>query len=101
MPVPDCGPPTGKTVLVIERDASVRTLLKTVLGPCGFTVLEGGGVHAMEICRALGRRVDVILTEEPVAFNGIPVVRLPKPFTLPDLVASLDTAIESGGGDNT
>ena len=91
----DSGPRASRTVLVIEPDPDVRRLLKTVLDQSGFTVLEGVGVHAVGFCRAVGTRVDVVLSEDPVAANGIPVVTLRKPFALPQLVASLDAAIDS------
>ena len=97
MPATGSGSRPPSTILVIERDLDVRKLVATVLGQRGFTVLEGAGAHAMELCRALGERVDVLLSEDPMPANGIPSVILKKPFSLPELVASVEAATNGHG----
>ncbi len=85
------------TVLVIESDAAVRGLLRSILRQHGFGVKEGAGAHALEMCRALGDPVDVILCEDGLPTEtGIPVVPLEKPFAIPELIADVRAALEGG-----
>ncbi len=54
----------SETVLVVEDDATVRALAKSVLGGAGYRVLEAaGGRAAIEICAGEGGRIDLIVTD--------------------------------------
>jgi DNA-binding response OmpR family regulator len=86
----------SKIVLVLDREAAIRTLLKAVLTENGYRVREGSGVHALKLCEASGERVDVILSEEPLGDSGKPVIVLPKPFAIPNLLASIVAALPDG-----
>jgi signal transduction histidine kinase len=52
----------AETVLLVEDDAALRALLRTVLAQRGFTVLEAAdGAEALAL--ADGRRVDLVVTD--------------------------------------
>ena len=80
----------AKTILVIEDDASVATMLKDVLGPTGYDVLVEGdgerGLHAFE-----ANAIDLVLTDVLLpklqGFDLIPKIRALDP-RVPILVMS-------------
>jgi two-component system cell cycle sensor histidine kinase/response regulator CckA len=53
-----------ETVVVVEDDASVRTLVRIMLGDCGYQVLEAPDADAaMELCDDHPDGVDLLLTD--------------------------------------
>jgi CheY-like chemotaxis protein len=82
------------TVLIIDSDEAIRGLIRSILGQQGFEVIEGAGAHALAMCRALGEPVDVVLCEDGLpGESAIPVVPLPKPFIIGELVGYLHSAV--------
>jgi two-component system cell cycle sensor histidine kinase/response regulator CckA len=58
---PDRG---SETILVVEDDESLRSLIRTVLKANGYTVLEASrGEEALEICKNHPGAIDLILTD--------------------------------------
>jgi CheY-like chemotaxis protein len=60
------GPAPGgtETVLLVEDDDAIRLLARRVLDTCGYTVLEASnGEAAVEIARATGRPIDLLITD--------------------------------------
>ena len=54
----------SETILLVEDEEGVRTLVAQVLREQGFTVLEAkSGSEASRICRELARPVDLLLTD--------------------------------------
>ncbi len=54
----------SETVLLVEDEESVRSLARTILEGYGYTVLEAGsGEKALEIVRAHGRPIHLVLTD--------------------------------------
>jgi CheY-like chemotaxis protein len=57
-------PGGSETILLVEDEEGVRTLVAQVLREHGFTVLEArSGSEAAGICRELGRPVDLLLAD--------------------------------------
>jgi two-component system, cell cycle sensor histidine kinase and response regulator CckA len=58
-------PPGGKeTILVVDDEAAVRSLVRISLSEVGYTVLEAGdGVEALEAYRRHGRSIDLVLID--------------------------------------
>jgi DNA-binding response OmpR family regulator len=84
----------ARIILVLDRDPAIRALLTCVLRQAGFSVREGSGSHALDLCNATGQRVDCVLAEEPMHSRaGVPVVLLSKPFFIRDLTAKLEAAL--------
>jgi CheY-like chemotaxis protein len=53
-----------ETVLVVEDDDQVRTVVMRILLGLGYQVLEApGGRRAIEILRSVGREIDLVLTD--------------------------------------
>jgi two-component system, cell cycle sensor histidine kinase and response regulator CckA len=54
----------SETILLVEDEASLRTLTRTMLEQNGYTVLEaGGGEEAMEVARRADCHIDLLLTD--------------------------------------
>jgi two-component system, cell cycle sensor histidine kinase and response regulator CckA len=54
----------SETVVVVEDDASLRTLVRIMLGDCGYEVLEAADADAaMELCDEHPDGVDLLLTD--------------------------------------
>jgi two-component system, cell cycle sensor histidine kinase and response regulator CckA len=54
----------SETVVVVEDDASLRTLVTIMLGGCGYEVLEAADADAaMELCGEHPNGVDLLLTD--------------------------------------
>ncbi|HLY62032.1 MAG TPA: PAS domain S-box protein [Terriglobia bacterium] len=54
----------SETILVVEDEESVRTLVRAVLGASGYTVLEASrGVDALTICEGQNGNIDLMLTD--------------------------------------
>jgi len=52
------------TILVADDDPGVRQLVQEVLADGGFEVLMArDGVHALALCRAHGKEIDIVLTD--------------------------------------
>jgi len=62
----------SETVLLVEDDDRVRTLVATMLRRCGYAVLDAdGGERALEIARAHRGSIDLLLTDVVMpAMNG-------------------------------
>lgn len=55
---------TGKTILLVEDDESVRLATRLCLETRGFKVLDASdGEKALEICRYFGDRIDLVITD--------------------------------------
>jgi two-component system cell cycle sensor histidine kinase/response regulator CckA len=53
-----------ETILIVEDEASVRTLCASVMEQLGYQVLvAGGGLEALEKCRQYPARIDLLLTD--------------------------------------
>ena len=53
-----------ETVLVVEDEASVRSLVRTILEKSGYTVIAArNGEAALELCENAPRRVDLLLSD--------------------------------------
>ena len=53
-----------ETILLVEDDESVRTLVSLLLKDCGYHVLEAsGGQEAIALCEADAPRIDLLLTD--------------------------------------
>ncbi|HWZ92911.1 MAG TPA: ATP-binding protein, partial [Polyangiaceae bacterium] len=62
--VPMSQPGRGETVLVVEDDASVRTLVMNVLARNGYRVLSAqNGVEALALARTESGRIDLLLSD--------------------------------------
>jgi CheY-like chemotaxis protein len=62
----------GETVLVVDDEPSIRTLIKDVLGDLGYTALEAeDGAQGLKILQSI-RRVDLLVTDVglPGGVNG-------------------------------
>jgi hypothetical protein len=56
--------PVTETILLVEDDASLRKLARTVLTGLGYTVLDAGaGPDALDVARSHGRTIDLVLTD--------------------------------------
>ncbi len=71
---PRAGPAKGsETILLVEDEEAVRALARTVLSMNGYTVLEAkDGVEALEILRARGRSITLVLTDTVMPRMGGP-----------------------------
>ncbi len=53
-----------RTILVVDDEPPIRSLLKTVLGRAKYKVLEAGdGLQALDLCAQHGPTIDLILTD--------------------------------------
>lgn len=54
----------GQTVLLVEDEEPVRTLVSTVLARNGYTVLSAGTVsEALDVVRKFGRPIDIVVSD--------------------------------------
>jgi two-component system, cell cycle sensor histidine kinase and response regulator CckA len=52
------------TILVVEDEAGIRALVRKILRRQGYEVLEAAnGQEALALCREIGRRVDLLITD--------------------------------------
>jgi CheY-like chemotaxis protein len=57
-----CGPPTTRTILLVDHESALMKLMKALLDGAGFRVLAATGAReALEICRQT--KVDLLLTD--------------------------------------
>jgi signal transduction histidine kinase/ActR/RegA family two-component response regulator len=57
-------PQGNETILVVDDEPSLKTLVTAILRPLGYTMLEAGsGAEAMEISDAFSERIDILLTD--------------------------------------
>ena len=57
-------PQGNETILVVDDEPSLKTLVTAILRPLGYTMLEAGsGAEAMEISDAFSGRIDILLTD--------------------------------------
>jgi PAS domain S-box-containing protein len=62
-PAPEA-PPGSETILLVEDEVMVRTLLRTVLAGCGYQVLEAGTSEELDRVRAQYRGpLDLLITD--------------------------------------
>ncbi|MFH1021442.1 MAG: ATP-binding protein, partial [Pseudomonadota bacterium] len=63
--LPNLPLPRGdKTVLVVDDEPSLRTLVVAILQPCGYTMLEASsGAEALQVSNAFAGRIDILLTD--------------------------------------
>jgi two-component system cell cycle sensor histidine kinase/response regulator CckA len=65
--------PTRETVLVVEDESPVRSIIRTMLERAGFTVLEAGsGIEALAIWHQQHDNIDLLLTDMvmPAGLSG-------------------------------
>lgn len=101
-----CGPMDQKTILVVEDDAKVRKLLRSVLEEEGFCVLEAGSaVDAMEHLRAarlslitldinLGPDSGIELAREIRKLSKIPIIMVSGKDDVIDRVVGLEVGAD-------
>ena len=54
----------NETILLVEDEASLRTLTRTTLEACGYTLLEASdGADALEVSRQHAKSIDLLLTD--------------------------------------
>jgi PAS domain S-box-containing protein len=54
----------NETILLVEDEASLRTLTRTSLEACGYTILEASdGADALEVSRQHPKPIDLVLTD--------------------------------------
>ena len=64
-----------ETILVVEDDATIRTLAHTVLTRWGYTVLvAANGVDALSVAARNGRSIDLLLTDVVMPSRGGPAL---------------------------
>lgn len=57
-------PASGRVILVVDDDASVRTVTRRMLERLGYTVLDADdGVQALNLCEAFGTTPDLIISD--------------------------------------
>jgi len=61
---PLCLPRGNETILVVDDEPSIRTLVTAILQPLGYTMLEAGdGAEALQISDSRAGRIDILLTD--------------------------------------
>ncbi|HZD04160.1 MAG TPA: ATP-binding protein, partial [Longimicrobiales bacterium] len=66
-PAPEAGAspgfPAGRTVLVVDPDPATRSVVRRLLSPCGYRVLEAEeGVAALTLVEAYGGPLDLLIS---------------------------------------
>ncbi|MBI5556924.1 MAG: response regulator [Deltaproteobacteria bacterium] len=57
-------PKGNETILVVDDEPSLRTLVSAILQPLGYTMLEAGnGAEAMEVSDCFTGKIDILLTD--------------------------------------
>jgi two-component system cell cycle sensor histidine kinase/response regulator CckA len=57
-------PGGSETILLVEDEAQVRALARSILKSAGYHVLEAGdGVEALEVCTRFSGKIDLVLTD--------------------------------------
>ncbi|MBA3015502.1 MAG: response regulator [Desulfobulbaceae bacterium] len=64
-PSPTITLPHGhETILVVDDESSIRTLVTDILRPLGYTILEAGnGAEALELSDSFDGQIDILLTD--------------------------------------
>jgi CheY-like chemotaxis protein len=63
-PSPLSLPRGNETILVVDDEPSIRTLVTAILQPLGYTMLEAGdGAEALQISDSRAGRIDILLTD--------------------------------------
>jgi CheY-like chemotaxis protein len=57
-------PRGNETILVVDDEPSLRTLVVAILQPRGYTMLEAGsGAEALQVSQSFSGRIDILLTD--------------------------------------
>lgn len=57
-------PRGNETILVVDDEPSLRTLIPAILQPLGYTMLEAGsGEEALQVSNSFAGRIDILLTD--------------------------------------
>lgn len=60
----DPSPPETRTILVVEDQESIRTLIVSVLQRAGYSTLQAAnGADALDLCALCPRRLDLVITD--------------------------------------
>jgi two-component system cell cycle sensor histidine kinase/response regulator CckA len=55
---------TGETILLVDDEALVRRIGRTLLSKLGYKIIEAAdGLEAVELCRARGEHIDLVLLD--------------------------------------
>ncbi len=64
-------PRGNETILLVEDEASIRTVIQRILTSCGYTVLEAeNGIQAIQIAERNTARIDIIITDVIMPIMG-------------------------------
>jgi len=86
-----------ETILVVEDEEAVRTLIQDILESCGYTVLAAAnGEEAVSICKQHGSSIDLLITDVIMPEMGGPEVA----NQLLELKSQLRVLYMSGYTDN-
>jgi len=84
LPSPDLG--RSETVLLVEDEESLRTLIRCFLEEGNYTVLEGtNGVHACEVARQYGKPIHLLLTDVVMPQMSGPILAATLAESQPDM----------------
>ena len=83
----------GKTALIVEDEAPLRTSVAIMLRKSGFEVFEAGdGSSAIDLLRANGREMDVILLDMTIPGPSSREVVVEAVKVRPDIIVILTSA---------
>lgn len=75
---PTIGKPSrGRTILVVEDETNIRSLIVSVLERAGYSVVQAAnGADALELCVHSPRKVDLLITDWAMpVMNGVELLR--------------------------